>query len=71
MNWMIEWKEWDEEKKDYVINSDSWDKWSDVVRIFNDCIEDNLCCGATVYCFWGNEPYTGGDKDNIVLEYRP
>ena len=44
---------------------------STYVRIFNDCIEDNLCGGATVYCFWGEEPYTGGDKDNIVLEYRP
>ena len=71
MNWMIEWKEWDEEKKEYVLNSDSWDRWEDVVRIFDDCIKDNLCNGATVYCFWDDKPYTGGDTDNIVLEYRP
>ena len=71
MNWLIEWKEWNEEKKDYVLNSDSYDSWVDVVQVFNDCIEDALCRGAIVYCFWGNEPYNGDDKDNIVLEYRP
>ena len=71
MNWMIEWKEWDFSKKEYVLNSDSWCNWDDVVRIFNDCIKYDLCNGATVYCFWGDEPYNGGGEDNIVLKYSP
>ena len=69
MTWMIEWKEWNPETQQYDINSDSWDKWDDVVRIFNDCIKDELCNGATVYCFMGDLPYTTDDP--IVLEYRP
>ena len=71
MNWMIEWKEWDFGKKEYVLNSDSWCNWNDVVRIFNECIEDDLCGGATVYSFMGDKPYNGGDDDNIVLKYSP
>jgi hypothetical protein len=69
MSWMVEWKQWDEQKQDYILCSDFWDKWEDVVRIFNDCIADSLCGGATVYCFLGDKPYTTDDP--IVLEYRP
>ena len=69
MTWMIEWKEWNPETQQYDTNSDSWDKWDDVVRIFNDCIQDELCNGATVYCFMGGLPYTTDDP--IVLDYRP
>jgi hypothetical protein len=70
MSWLIEWKEYNPTAKETITNSDSWDKWEDVVRIFNECIEDNLCTGATVYCFWGENPYPSAD-DNIVLTYCP
>lgn len=71
MNWMIEWKEWDPDKEEYIIDCDTWRKWEDVVRIFNECIEDALCHGATVYCFYHGEPYNGDGEDNIVLKYCP
>lgn len=69
MTWMIEWKEYDPLTQKTTTNSDSWDKWEDVVRVFNDCIADALCMGATVYSFLGGKPYT--TDDSIVLDYRP
>lgn len=69
MTWMVEWKEYDFETGKVMTNSDSWDKWSDVVKIFNDCIADEFCYGAKVYCFMGDNLYP--TEDPIVLEYRP
>ena len=68
MWWSIEWKTWNEEIKDYETSSDTWNKWEDVVRVFMDCITDNLCGGATVTCYLGDMPYT---DDPVVLEYCP
>lgn len=69
MNWMVEWKEYNPETEEIVINSDSWDKWSDVVKIFTDCITDTLCYGAKVYGFIDGNLYPADDP--IILEYRP
>ena len=70
-SWLIEWKEWNEETESYDLECDTWHKWDDVVSIFNDCISDELCKGATVYCFLDGEPYNGTGTDNIVLKYCP
>lgn len=68
MSWDVEWKEWDEEKQEYIVSSDIWDKWEDVVRIFNDCIQDALCCACKVTCLMNYSPYPSDDP--VVLEYR-
>lgn len=68
MSWYIEWKEWDSKTQTFITNSDSWNTWDDVVRIFNDCITDTLCCACKVTCFWGENPYPADDP--VVLEYR-
>lgn len=69
MYWEVEWKTWNENIKDYETSSDVYDKWEDTVRIFMECVTDNLCGGATVYCFMNDKPYTTDDP--IVLDYRP
>jgi len=68
MTWMVEWWEDDPMTEEIVHNSDSWDKWEDVVRIFIECIEDDLCVKAKVTCFLGDNPYPTDDP--VVLEYR-
>ena len=69
MTWLIEWKEYDPLTQKTTLSSDSWDTWEDVVRVFNECITDTLCMGATVYSFLGGKLYPTNDP--IVLEYRP
>lgn len=70
MNWVVEWTEYNPETEEIAISSDSWNKWDDVVRIFNDCIKDELCYGAAVYCYRNDEPYPSAG-DNLVLAYCP
>jgi len=69
MWWSIEWKEWNDEAEDYMTNSDTCTKWEDVFRMFVDCVNDEMCNGATVTCYMGEEAYPS--KDPVVLEYRP
>ena len=69
MYWEVEWKTWNEEIKDYETSSDVYHPWEKTLEIFMECVKDNLCGGATVYCFMGDMPYTTDDP--IVLEYRP
>ena len=69
MSWLVEWKEYDPLTKEIAINSDSWDDWDMVVRIYNECIADALCVGAKVYCFMDGELYPSDDP--VVLAYCP